>query len=419
VRLSTGWPTPIDGIMTARGKAFGTLALFVGLPCLFVSARFGLDSVHLVDFRNLWEASRDVLAGRSIYHPSPDPRLPVTSDCLRSGPDCFVYPPLAAVVAVPFGLLPFSVAGVAFFVADLAALGAALYLAGVRDWRCYSVAAASAPVLSAIEGGTMTPFLAVVVAAAWRYRDSRLTAPAAVAAGVVAKVFLWPLVVWFAATRRTRSALLSIAGALVLGLASWSVVGLAGLSTYPHLLRTLSRVWAPHAYGPMGLGLSLGLPFPVAEALMVLTGATVLAAAVVLARREGLERTSFALTVAAMLLLSPVVWLNYFLVLLVPLGIAHPRLDRAWALTVPFLFLPGMADGRPVVNLVALALGAAITWSAASPGQTRVTKVQQPAELRRFAWSDQRDTAQPKLDLPDAVRDELHGPPRLANADGV
>jgi hypothetical protein len=54
-----------------------------------------------------------------------------------------------------------------------------------------------------------------------------------------------------------------------------------------------------------------------------------------------------------------------------------------------------MADGRPVVYLVALALGAAITWSAASRGQTRVTKVQQPAAMLPLAWSDQGDAVQP------------------------
>jgi hypothetical protein len=63
--------------------------------------------------------------------------------------------------------------------------------------------------------------------------------------------------------------------------------------------------------------------------------------------------------------------------------------------TLALFVLAGMAAGRPVVYLVALALGAAITWSAASRGQTRVTKVQQPAAMLPLAWSDQGDAVQP------------------------
>jgi alpha-1,2-mannosyltransferase len=362
--------------------------LFAALPLALIASRSGVDSLHLVDFRNLWHASQDVAAGRSPYHPAPRPGTALTADCVTSAPDCYVYPPLAAVLAVPLGWLPFAAAGVLFFLLDIAALGGALWLAGVRDWRCYGVAAASGPALSSFEGGTLTPLLALAVAAAWRYRGSRAGSAVAVALALAAKIFLWPLLVWLAATRRIAAALLAAALAALVCTVSWAPLGFAGLTGYPHLLHSVSAVWQPHAYGPVGLGLALGLPSSGATALALLSGGCVLAVAAVLGRRPGGDRVSFALAVAASLLLTPIVWLHYLLLLLVPLAIARPRLDRAWALTVPLFFLPGMADGSVGVNLVAIALAGALVWVSVS-------------------------------DLPDAVGDERHAFARLANADSL
>ena len=370
-----------------------SVAVFAAVPLALVAARFGLDSLHLVDFRSLWHASRDVLDGRSPYRPSPDPRLPVTADCLGSGPDCFVYPPLTALLTVPLGLLPFAAAGTIFFALDVAALLAALRVLGVRDWRCYGVVLASGPALSAVEGGTLTPLLVLCVAVAWRYRDNRAVASITVAAAVVAKLFLWPLVIWFIATRRASTAALAVAIGAVICVATWAPLGFAGVGVYPERLHALTHVWQSRAYSPVALGLALGLPSRTATLLGLVAGGAVLAAAVRVGRRGNDDQRSFALTISAVLLLSPLIWLNSFLLLLVPLAIARPTLSRAWALTVPFLFLPGMADGHAPVIAVGLALLAAITWASVGSG--------------------------PPLDLPEPVGDERHALPRLANADGV
>lgn len=375
-------------MMTVRPKTLGSLLLFAALPLALILSRFGVDSRHLVDFRNLWNAAQDVLAGSSPYHPAPDPTLRVTADCLTSARDCFVYPPLAAVLAAPFGLLPFGLAGTAFFVLDVAALGGALWLVGVRDWRCYGVALASGPALSSFEGGTLSPLLALAAAAAWRYRDERTAAAGALALGLVAKVFLWPLLVWLAVTRRASTALLAVGLGVAVTVLAWLPIGFAGAVGYPRLLQSVTHVWAPHAYGPVGLGLTLGLSLTAAEAVAFAAGGLLLAAAVVVAQRPGGDQRSFALAIAASLLLSPIVWLHYFVLLLVPLAIARPRLDRAWALTVPLLFMPGMANGHIGPNVAALTLLAALTWVSV-------------------------------LDLPEPVGDERYTFARLANADGL
>jgi hypothetical protein len=371
-------------------SAAGALVIFLVLPCLLVWSRFGLGPLDLVDFRNLLRAAHDMLAGRTIYHPAPH-GLPLTADCLGPGPDCFVYPPLAAVLGIPFTLLPYSVAALSYYLLAVATVIAALRIVGLRDWRCYGVALASWPVLGAVQSGTVTPFLLLGLALGWRYRDRPGTAAACLAPVVAAKLFLWPVVIWLVATRRVTAAVATALGAVALGLASWAPIGYAGFGTYPHLLHVLTARWQSHAYSPVALGLALGLPSRAASAFGFAIGGAVLALAVLSGRREGGDRQSFALTIAAALLLTPLIWLNYFALLVLPLAIARPKLSRAWALTVPFLLLPAMADGHVRLILVPLGLTAALTWIAA---------------------------ARSRSDLPDVVADELYPLPRLANAEG-
>ena len=66
----------------------------------------------------------------------------------------------------------------------------------------------------------------------------------------------------------------------------------------------------------------------VAWALWLAAGLAVLMAGVVVSLR-GDERRGFALLIAASLLLTPIVWLHYFAMLLVPLAIARPRFDSS------------------------------------------------------------------------------------------
>jgi hypothetical protein len=350
--------------VTRRVLIGAPLAAAAVLAVAYLAAALGTGE-HMVDFQTLWRAGQDVLAGRSPYHPAPDPRLPVTADCMRSGPDCFVYPPPAAFFAAPLSLLPFALAGPLYFLLSIAALLLALRLAGLRDRRCYGVAFAAALALTALQVGSLNPFLALGLAAAWRFRDRRVPAAIALAAVISAKLFLWPFLIWFVATRRSATAGLAVAIAAVTTFAAWAAIGFAGLRGYPELLGTVADVWQGRGYTPLALGLALGLPEQVASAAALLLGGAVLAWAAVLARRTDGDQRAFSATLAAALLLSPIVWLHYFTLLLVPLVIARPRLARPWMLPLGFLLLPGQAGGEPVVIVLGLALAGGIlaaTW---------------------------------------------------------
>jgi glycosyl transferase family 87 len=350
-----------------RVQLAASVVLFGVLPLVFLGSRFGVDPHHLVDFRNLWHAGQDIIAGRSPYHSPVSPTLPLTADCSLSGPDCFVYPPPAAFLAAPLGLLPFAAAGAIWFLLETAAVLLALRVSGLTDWRCYGIAIGSAPTLSAIEGGALTPLLALGLAIAWRYRERRLVAAAAVAAVIVLKIFLWPLLIWLVATRRSMTALTAVALATVATIVSWAAIGFSGLTEYPRLLSSLNEVWRWRGYTPSALGVAAGLPSQLATALGLLIGVAALGIATLVARQGNGDLRAFAVVLAAALLLSPVVWLHYFALLLIPLAIARPRLGPAWALPLALIVLPGAADGRAGVIALGLTLSIAISAVAARP----------------------------------------------------
>ena len=109
-------------------------------------------------------------------------------------------------------------------------------------------------------------------------------------------------------------------------LASWALIGFAGLAGYPRLLQELSRIEAPRGYSPTALGLALGLPREAALALALAVGLPLLVAAVALARRPRSEHGALSCAIAASLALSPVVWLHYLVLLIVPIAAGRDRL---------------------------------------------------------------------------------------------
>ena len=210
------------------------------------------------DFAIFLHAAEEVRAGDSPYV-DPDE---VGEDAAPP----YAYPPVLAIVLIPATVLPDTVAGsspVGVLVSLLlvgCVVGTLLVL-DVRDWRCYPVALLYPPTLENIEYGADRPVLALLVALGWRYRSRVGVVSMAVGAAVILKVFLWPLLVWLAATRRWRAAAGAIGVALGLALVSWAAIGFRGLAEYPELLRRLSDLEAENSYSALADRLTaLGLP---------------------------------------------------------------------------------------------------------------------------------------------------------------
>jgi hypothetical protein len=280
------------------------------------------------------------------------------------GDKTFAYPPFLAWLVAPFHALSGPVAGFIWTLLSLAMVALALWLLELRDWRCYALAFVFLFTRSSVDLGTIEPILLLAVAAAWRWRDRLPASAGAVGVAIVLKLFLWPLAVWLALTRRLRAAAASVALAAGLAAVSWAPIGFAGIGLYPGVLRRLASDESPSSYSFVALGVRAHLPLLAARILSVLVVLLLLAAASWVARddrRTPRDRDVATLTLilAAAFAASPIVWVHYFLLLLVPLALIRPRLSLLWF--VPFAFQPVGEAAWPAGDARNLGLALAAT----------------------------------------------------------
>ena len=283
-------------------------------------------------------AAEALLDGRSPY--------PELDDPILEDQKGYVYPPQLVVALVPLTPLPVDVVAVLVTCLLLGLVALTLGILGVRDLRCYAAAFLWMPTTSGVLLGNVSIPLAFALAVAWRYRETVWRPAVAVGLAVSAKLLLWPVFVWMIATRRLRAAALAVVVGAVVTFAAWAAIGFDGLRTYPDLLQRLSEIQAERSYSIVGMVATLGLGSTVGNVLTVVVGLALLVGCVVFARRSD-DARSFVCAVAATLALSPIVWLHYLVVLLVPMAILRRRFSALWLL--PILLWaspkPGYAEG--------------------------------------------------------------------------
>ena len=209
-----------------------------------------------------------------------------------------------------------------------------LRLVGIRDWRCYGAAFLWAPVGFGIQTANLSLLLLLGLALLWRLRH-KVGATALVLGSLISlKLFLWPLVIWLLATRRYLAAVWSLLLALTISLLSWAVLGFAGFHDYPRVARIFVSYYEKTSYTPYAFLVSLGASEPFARVGGLAVGMAALGGCALAARRRRSDKASFTFAVAAALLCSPIVWLHYFALLLVPLALLSPGFSVAWLLPV-------------------------------------------------------------------------------------
>jgi Glycosyltransferase family 87 len=350
------------------------LACFVWLPTLvlaYVAWQESRGKIPESDFGIFRTAARDVLHGRSPY-PAPH------SHALAHF-SAFVYPPASALVFAPAVALPVGAARVAILVLSVVGMVAALRLLGVRDWRCYGLSLLSVPVVGSFTQGAFSPFLLLGAAAVWRYRDRASAGGAAAALTVVAKLFLWPLAVWLVVRRRLRAAVSFVVVGAVAVVGGWAIVGFAGIGSYPHLLRILSRLEAPASYSPLAL---LGRGVAGSVWVTVLAFAAVVAAVALAARGPDGERRSFAVAIVGALLATPIVWLHYYVLLLAPIGLYRPRLSWLWFTPLLFWATPGAHANGSVWRVVLALVLSVVVLAPLVDGHVRLPQLQAAGRRR-------------------------------------
>jgi hypothetical protein len=351
--------------------ALGFAGSAVALVYVFMTQTPASGIPHLFDFHTFWTAGREYADGRDPY------------PARIAGPvgraDWFVYPAPVAAAMVPLGLLPYAVAWIVFAVVLLAAVAASLWLVGVRDWRCYAIAFCAFPVLKAVNLGTVTPLLLLGVAATWKLRDRRGSLAVVVAATVVTKLFLWPLLPWLWFTGRRRAAVQAFAGAVVVTVAAWLPLGFASMERYPSLLHQLSLAEAGAGYGAGGLAAALGASHGIAAAVPTLFAPLAVVVAWAAARALPDSR-SLAVIIAAAIAISPVVWEHYFALALICVALLSPTLSATWLLPLAYWLTPSQQAWGSLWRIAfALAILAVSAWHWRRPGGKCQTRLKLPA----------------------------------------
>jgi hypothetical protein len=242
-----------------------------------------------------------------------------------------VFPVPAALLVSPLTLLRRSIATPFFCILVLVALALALRLLDVRDWRVYGAVALWPPTISAVFTANLSTVLLLLVALAWRFRGDRFRPGVAVGLAIALKLFLWPLVPLLLTWRRFASATVATG---VAGVGFLMVLPFISLDHYTSLLRNMGRTFEPGSYNVVGLLIQARVGDRMTDQLLGFgVGALVLAVA--------LSRRSLPLTVVASLLLSPIVWLHYLVLLVVPIALARPRFGGVWLLPLLLWAVPG------------------------------------------------------------------------------
>ena len=294
------------------------------LVLMFVVGRDGgtfADDFH----HEIYPQAEVMLDGRNPY-PSPDWDPTAAPN--------FIWPPTVAFAHAPLTVLSPGAADVVMVVLGLVLFAVALWLVDVRDWRVYGVVCLWPQVAGEMRVSHLTPLVCALAALAWRTRHDRLAPGVAVGVAVAMKFFAWPLGLWLAARRSYAAALLAVGiGAATLLL----ILPFTALDEYVRVLLRLGRGFDQDAYTIFGLVVQAGGPELVGRIATLAAGAALLAAT--------LRFRSFSLALAAALVLSPIVWLDYFAVAAVALAVGRPRLSAIWFLPLATWGLQGAGLG--------------------------------------------------------------------------
>lgn len=339
------------------------LAAFAWVPAIAIaySCWYELHAKHaLEDFVIFRTAALHVVHGQSPFPPA---TLAGVAHF-----DKFVYPPATALLFAPFAALPVAFGQIAMFALGVVATVLALYLLDVSDWRCYGLVIMSAPAVNSLALGAITSLLLLAVAVAWRYRSHARLSGVAVALAALSKLFLWPLGVWLLVTRRVRAFATVEVVAAVLWLGGWAAIGFDGMGVYPKLLRVLSKAEQSTSYSPLAV---LHTSDRTTTVLSVALAGLVVVGVWLASRGPDGDRRALAAAVLGAILATPILWLHYFLLLVVPIALYRPRLSGLWFLPLVLWATPA-THAHGVTWHIALALAVTAVVAVRTLGDWRL-----------------------------------------------
>jgi hypothetical protein len=106
------------------------------------------------------------------------------------------------------------------------------------------------------------------------------------------------------------------------------------------------------SFSVLALTNALGISGTAARLITLLVGLAALVFVFRAARGPNGDRRAFAWAIGAALLISPIVWAHYYLLLFVPIAISSRRLSALWLLPLAYWVLPHTAANGSIVVLV-------------------------------------------------------------------
>ena len=351
--------------------SLGTLRVVVW-GCLLVVAllwqgRNWIDAFRpapgiLYNFSQEWLSARNYWTGRPVYSPQPEVLFEHTGIRPEKANELFpwnAHPPVGTLLALPFGRLNYRDAHFAWNIAMSGLFLLALLLAiHLREapFRVYHLLRLATllvfchPLFLQTLNGQPNGILVFLLVAAWwaDRRERQYLAGACVGTAAAIKLLPAFLFVYWLMQGRWR-ALLAGLGAFVLWNAiAWVLFGRAAFTTYiqavvPSLSLYRSgwgntsltgfwmRLFDPEEFervAPLIRAPELARDLTIASQIAVLVLAAIRCGQA--GTRQERDR-ALALTVVGMLLVSPLTWSHYYLILLMPLAVQ--RLPPTWRLT--------------------------------------------------------------------------------------
>lgn len=345
-------------------------------PRTYYQARF------LVDFFQEWASARNYFGGLALYT-SQEATLPLyLGEYKLPGDITFIavnaHPPPSVLIALPFGKLDYAEAFLLWNAVSLVLLGGSIWIVLHNlDFACspeagfliLSLLLCCHPLLSHIQQGQLGIVVLFLITLCWACDRSDRYWLAGITLGIATAIKLFPgfLFLPFLLRRRWKTV---FSGAATLAGVIGLTVGVFGIDTYREYVcdvlpvvqqyagachnLSFAGIWykllmpLPHW---MPVVFAVASPHPVASTFGYLLASgivvAILIAVVVRSRADG--DLCFAASTVAMLLVAPIVWDHYLLLLVMPVALVWRRLPRsgpAWPL---FLFVVCVLCIEPLV----------------------------------------------------------------------
>jgi len=113
-------------------------------------------------------------------------------------------------------------------------------------------------------------------------------------------------------------------------------------------------MYESRSFSPLGLFEALGLSRGSARLGVAILAVGALAAIFAAARGKDGDRRSFVVALGAGLLLSPIVWLHYLVLIFVPIALYRRRFSAAWLVPFAYWLLPGQESGGSIANFATM-----------------------------------------------------------------